>query len=216
MAPLSDPLQHFGRYHYAANNPYRFIDPDGRMIRNRHEAPGQRGHGGCDTLIVCLNSEEDGELSRPLRRQGYEAIGDGYVVRVDDFNSSGESKFEVHVYRDSRAFREAAALKNSDALRKAEVNVLSAEGQWGKHGHPSTEPNLGSDGQAGLNKVVSREINRRGWTIRGPDGRIRLRDNVRRNLGRYARFLGPAGVALEYTRSSVDRGCEINPSSEAC
>jgi RHS repeat-associated protein len=30
VGPLSDPLQHFGRYQYAYNNPYRFFDPDGR------------------------------------------------------------------------------------------------------------------------------------------------------------------------------------------
>ncbi|MBS3896461.1 RHS repeat-associated core domain-containing protein [Silanimonas sp.] len=30
VGPLADPLQHFGRYHYANNNPYRYTDPDGR------------------------------------------------------------------------------------------------------------------------------------------------------------------------------------------
>lgn len=35
VGPLSDPLQHFGRYHYAANNPYRFIDPDGTCLGSR-------------------------------------------------------------------------------------------------------------------------------------------------------------------------------------
>ena len=30
MGPLSDPIQHFGRYQYAYNNPYRYTDPDGR------------------------------------------------------------------------------------------------------------------------------------------------------------------------------------------
>lgn len=31
VGPLEDPIQHFGRYHYANNNPYRYIDPDGRF-----------------------------------------------------------------------------------------------------------------------------------------------------------------------------------------
>jgi RHS repeat-associated protein len=30
MGPLDDPITSFGRYHYAANNPYANIDPDGR------------------------------------------------------------------------------------------------------------------------------------------------------------------------------------------
>ena len=30
VGPLSNPINHFGRYHYAFNNPYRFTDPDGR------------------------------------------------------------------------------------------------------------------------------------------------------------------------------------------
>ena len=30
VTALSDPVGYFGRYHYAANNPYKFTDPDGR------------------------------------------------------------------------------------------------------------------------------------------------------------------------------------------
>jgi RHS repeat-associated protein len=29
VGPLSDPSNHFGRYHYAYNNPYRYVDPNG-------------------------------------------------------------------------------------------------------------------------------------------------------------------------------------------
>jgi RHS repeat-associated protein len=31
VGPLEDASNHFGRYHYALNNPYRFTDPDGRL-----------------------------------------------------------------------------------------------------------------------------------------------------------------------------------------
>jgi RHS repeat-associated protein len=31
VGPLEGPVQHFGRYHYASNNPYKYIDPDGRI-----------------------------------------------------------------------------------------------------------------------------------------------------------------------------------------
>uniref|UniRef100_UPI0037C6041E RHS repeat-associated core domain-containing protein n=1 Tax=Silanimonas sp. TaxID=1929290 RepID=UPI0037C6041E len=30
VGPLDNPINHFGRYHYANNNPYSFVDPDGR------------------------------------------------------------------------------------------------------------------------------------------------------------------------------------------
>ena len=31
VGPLADPSNHFGRYHYALNNPYKYTDPDGRV-----------------------------------------------------------------------------------------------------------------------------------------------------------------------------------------
>jgi RHS repeat-associated protein len=31
VGPLADPINHFGRYHYGLNNPYRFTDADGRI-----------------------------------------------------------------------------------------------------------------------------------------------------------------------------------------
>jgi hypothetical protein len=31
VGPLSNPINHFGRYHYANNNPYKYTDPDGRF-----------------------------------------------------------------------------------------------------------------------------------------------------------------------------------------
>jgi hypothetical protein len=34
VGPLSDPVNHFSRYHYAANNPYANVDPDGRASAN--------------------------------------------------------------------------------------------------------------------------------------------------------------------------------------
>jgi RHS repeat-associated protein len=31
VGPLDNPINHFGRYHYANNNPYKYVDPDGRI-----------------------------------------------------------------------------------------------------------------------------------------------------------------------------------------
>ena len=35
VGPLSNPINHFGRYHYANNNPYKYTDPDGRQAADR-------------------------------------------------------------------------------------------------------------------------------------------------------------------------------------
>lgn len=102
---------------------------------------------------------------------GYEDIGDGYIVRVDSVRSvGGESYFEVHVYEDSKRFRKAAAALDQDGLRGAEVNTLTTHGEWGKHGKPSQAPNLGKQAQEGLNTVIQREVQSRGWAVRGLDG----------------------------------------------
>ena len=31
VGPLQNPINHFGRYHYANNNPYKYVDADGRL-----------------------------------------------------------------------------------------------------------------------------------------------------------------------------------------
>jgi RHS repeat-associated protein len=161
-------------------------------------------------------TDPDGRVSKELKKLGYEDIGDGYVVRVDKFEADGQAKFEIHVYKDSADFRDAAASKDKFGLRSAEVNTLTKDGTWGKHGKGNDAPDLGSRGNAGLNKVVQRELSARGLIVRGPGGRLELTDFARRNLGKYGKFLGTAGILLEYGRSSIDRGCEVNPSGEVC
>ena len=145
-------------------------------------------------------------------KQGYEDLGDGMVARVGKINGpGGQATFEVHVYEDSKSFEKAAETRNTDGLRKAEVNTLKNDGSWGKHGKPSAPPELGKNAQDGLNRVVSRELSARNLLERAPNGGMQLREHMRRNLGKYGRFLGPAGALLEYTRSSVDRAWKCEP-----
>ena len=173
----------FNRFRYASNNPFRFIDPDGR---------------------------KDRELPKELTRQGYESIGDGKVVRVDEVNVRGESRFEVHVYEDSKDFRSAAADGNTDGLRKHEVNTLNTDGEWGKHGKGGSAPDLGKEGQRGFNRVIQREVGRRG--LNTPS---QLQS---RGFGRFARFLGPAAAVVGYLGdNSVNSVCsQGDPGGGVC
>ncbi len=186
MAVDTSSAFNWNRYAYANNSPYKFTDPDGLV-------------------------------SKELARQGYEDIGDGYVARVDKVNGlGGEAVFEVHVYEDSKSFQKAASEGNKDGLRKSEVNTLKTDGSWGKHGKPSEPPRLGKNAEKGFNRIVQRELSLRNMVESTPSGGLQMRNTLRRNLGKYSRFLGPAGALLEYTRSSVDRVCEIDPGNEAC
>jgi RHS repeat-associated protein len=177
----------FNRYMYANNNPYRFVDQDGR-------------------------------LPKELKRQGYEEIGDGYVVRVDSVNGpGGQSFFEVHVYRDSKDFVKAALARDKDGLRDVEVNTLKTNGVWGKHGKPSSQaPDLGDKGQAGFNKVIVREMSNRNWIEKSQSGRLQLREQFRKNLVNYSRYLGAAGAIIQYGTSSTMDHCERSVIPEIC
>jgi RHS repeat-associated protein len=54
VGPLEDPIQNFGRYHYAYNNPYRYTDPDGRCpICPVLWAIGVGGSVGAGTNVVA-------------------------------------------------------------------------------------------------------------------------------------------------------------------
>ncbi len=144
----------------------------------------------------------------------HETRGDS--VRVDKFDTSGESRFEIHVDKDTRELAKAVESGSTSSVRPLETNTIKQDGSWGKHGKPSEAPNLSEKAQQGLNKVVQRELSNRGMVIRNADGKLRLREHLRSNLGKYGRFLGPAGAFLEYTRTSVDRVCEMDPSNDAC
>jgi RHS repeat-associated protein len=65
VGPLADPTNHFGRYHYGLNNPYRFIDPDGRCTGSRvTNADGTcRSTGGWTTQSVGQLIDRGGEAA---------------------------------------------------------------------------------------------------------------------------------------------------------
>lgn len=60
VGPLEDPLKHFGRYHYVSNNPYKYIDPDGRS----EEAWAQLG----ETIGVEISKYQYRNSTDPQQR----------------------------------------------------------------------------------------------------------------------------------------------------
>jgi RHS repeat-associated protein len=66
VGPLEDARNHFGRYHYALNNPYRFTDPDGREakctgshIQSHTDCSGFAGNQGPQRTAADLRSSGD-------------------------------------------------------------------------------------------------------------------------------------------------------------
>ena len=82
VAASSNPAGQFHRYRYANNNPYKFIDPDGRQaLKNRSQGCGQKIYCGPDTRYLGLpNGEPPSGPFEPSTTRG-ELNFDGYVVR---------------------------------------------------------------------------------------------------------------------------------------
>ena len=80
VGPLADPTNHFGRYHYAYNNPYRYTDPDGR-------APGSRIGCGGESKGPC-DPERQSRAPADFRSQGGDPDADAEVGRIRANNSA--------------------------------------------------------------------------------------------------------------------------------
>lgn len=61
VTALSDPVNYFGRYHYAANNPYKFTDPDGRAWGLAAKILKVVVKGG-DVAATVAGAVEDGKV----------------------------------------------------------------------------------------------------------------------------------------------------------
>ena len=134
VGPLADPSNHFGRYHYAYNNPYRFTDPDGR-------APGSRIGCGGESKGPC----------DPERQSRAPA----------DFRSNASEDPTIAEYRAERAgklgtVREAAqtASEIGDGLETIYFTAISGLGGGIAGG---LRGGLGSLGRAGTGKGI-REV----------------------------------------------------------
>lgn len=82
VGPLSDPVGYFGRYHYAANNPYRYTDPDGRAWGLLAKVVKVAAKGG-DVAATVAGAVEDGKTIVSSNATVGQRIGAGLSLATE-------------------------------------------------------------------------------------------------------------------------------------
>jgi RHS repeat-associated protein len=100
--PLSDPVGYFGRYHYAANNPYRYADPDGRAWGLLAKVVKVVAKGG-DVAATVAGAVEDGRTLVSSNATVGQRIGAGLSLASEVFSpvSARDVKAGVSAIRGS-------------------------------------------------------------------------------------------------------------------
>jgi RHS repeat-associated protein len=144
VGPLADPTNHFGRYHYANNNPYRFTDPDGRLpILIPIAVVAWRAYSAYDTVTSAAGNistlTDAGASTRDRVAAGAELFGSAIGGRLGRDSLGGASRAisraskaernHVVPHRDKRA---AAARDNMRANginpRTEKTNLVNIPG----------------------------------------------------------------------------------------
>jgi RHS repeat-associated protein len=162
--------RHFNGYAYAANNPYRFTDPDGRYECEK---------GVCDAVRAGLkavrsamrassNREARSALGAVLRMYGKEGKANGVVVKSIDVGMAstetkgGTTTISVNV---SEINRQADMRATShDVAMGAQ---LSHEGQHGLDQRADGMPATKSEEMSGERRAATTEA--RAWQVMGTD-----------------------------------------------
>ena len=160
VGPLQNPIRHFGRYHYANNNPYTYTDPSGLAAcptgtRLCYEA--RRSEWGT-TVQPGPDSEtqsRDGH-ARDAHRSGRLTDGTPLNVRDDTDNEQG-----LIVGTDATSSNPMQKIcwscSNGDSGTGGRYNVDNlSDGDSPGHTHPGPLSDIPSRGDAGLAVMLGR------------------------------------------------------------
>lgn len=140
VTALSDPVGYFGRYHYAANNPYTFTDPDGRAWGLASKVVKVIVKGGDVASTVAGAVEDARTLVSRDATLGQRAMAFGSLVtEVASPVSARDVKAGVAA-AENVARGGTYTLRNSDGtvVRTGRTNDLARrEGEHGR-AHPDT------------------------------------------------------------------------------
>lgn len=138
VGPLENPINHFGRYHYANNNPYRYTDPDGRYAC-------EGGKAACAAVAKQVGNIAKAAEALPQGSEGRQALArissffgkpgeaNGVVVKADaDLGgvADGRARIDsgvVTIRVDSQGITERSGSAAPDVL----ANALVHEGSHG-------------------------------------------------------------------------------------
>ena len=68
----------FGRYHYAYNNPYRYVDPDGQNAKDDFDRPEDQRRRECEAALACAPMFDSSSGTPPAPSGAANAPGGSY------------------------------------------------------------------------------------------------------------------------------------------